>query len=189
MDHVDLIMGHVTGKVDGANYSSTDNTDAKIVKTFSKAELAAAKGVDGFYTLTSTTRPTATSTSVSAASPSAMWMETATLSPTSAASRLFLPRRNLTTSRRELHQSLLLRQPVRVTVSETGDTPENSGGPDFGHGEWLCQPGPTKIAGYSAGQFDVDGGVMEIVAYNSANGYAYAVNGRAVNWPRSLWAS
>ena len=37
----------------------------------------------------------------------------------------------------------------------------------------------TKIAGYSAGQFDVDGGVMEIVAYNSANGYAYAVNGKS----------
>ena len=30
VDHVDLIMGHVTGKVDSANYNSTANTDAKI---------------------------------------------------------------------------------------------------------------------------------------------------------------
>ena len=37
----------------------------------------------------------------------------------------------------------------------------------------------TKIAGYSAGQFDVDGGVMEIVAYNSVNHCAYAVNGKS----------
>ena len=35
-----------------------------------------------------------------------------------------------------------------------------------------------KIAGYEAGQFHVDGGVMEIVAYNRATDYAYAVNGQ-----------
>ena len=52
VDHVDLIMGHVTGKVDSAAYNSTANTDAQIVKTFNKAELAAARGDDGFYTLT-----------------------------------------------------------------------------------------------------------------------------------------
>ena len=52
VDHVDLIMGHVTGKVDSAAYNSAENTDAQIVKTFSKDELAAAKGADGYYTLT-----------------------------------------------------------------------------------------------------------------------------------------
>lgn len=36
-------------------YNSTANTDAKIVKTFSKEELASAKGDDGFYSLTFTT--------------------------------------------------------------------------------------------------------------------------------------
>ena len=55
VDHVDLIMGHVTGKVDQSQYSSTANTDARIVKTFSKEELAAARGEDGVYTLTYTT--------------------------------------------------------------------------------------------------------------------------------------
>ena len=52
LDHVDLILGHVTGKVDEADYGSTSNTDAKIVKTFTKDELAAALGSDGYYTLT-----------------------------------------------------------------------------------------------------------------------------------------
>lgn len=52
VDHVDLIMGHITGKVDEKDYDSTANTDAKIVKTFSKEELENAKGVDGYYTLT-----------------------------------------------------------------------------------------------------------------------------------------
>lgn len=55
LDHLDLIMGHVTGKVSTGAYNSTDNTDAKIVRTFTKEELAAAKGKDGFYTLTYTT--------------------------------------------------------------------------------------------------------------------------------------
>ena len=36
-----------------------------------------------------------------------------------------------------------------------------------------------KIAGYSAGAFHVDGGVMEIISYNTATGYAYAVNGQS----------
>lgn len=54
VDHVDLIAGHVTGKVDVENYNSTDNTDAKIVKTFTKEELREARGADGYYTLTYT---------------------------------------------------------------------------------------------------------------------------------------
>ncbi len=52
LDHVDLIMGHVTGIAD--DYTGTENTDAKIVKTFSKEELASALGEDGYYTLTYT---------------------------------------------------------------------------------------------------------------------------------------
>ena len=37
----------------------------------------------------------------------------------------------------------------------------------------------TQIARYSSGQYNVDGGVMEIVAYNSGTGYAYAINGQS----------
>ena len=55
LDHVDLIMGHVTGKVAEADYASTANTDARIVKTYTSAELASALGSDGYYTLTYTT--------------------------------------------------------------------------------------------------------------------------------------
>lgn len=55
LDHVDLIMGHVTGKVDTAEYSSTANTDAKIVASFDKEQLAKALREDGYYTLTYTT--------------------------------------------------------------------------------------------------------------------------------------
>ncbi|MDD5944464.1 MAG: choice-of-anchor I family protein [Clostridia bacterium] len=36
-----------------------------------------------------------------------------------------------------------------------------------------------KIGSYDCGQTNADGGVMEIVAYNKANGYAYAVNGQS----------
>ena len=37
----------------------------------------------------------------------------------------------------------------------------------------------TQIARYSASQYNVDGGVMEIVTYNSDTGYAYAINGQS----------
>ena len=36
----------------------------------------------------------------------------------------------------------------------------------------------TMSAHYTSGSFNVDGGVMEIVAYDKVNGYAYAVNGQ-----------
>ena len=36
----------------------------------------------------------------------------------------------------------------------------------------------TLSAHYTSGSFNADGGVMEIVAYNKANGHAYAVNGQ-----------
>ena len=37
----------------------------------------------------------------------------------------------------------------------------------------------TKVAGYDAGMTNVDGGVMEIVSYNTITGWAYAVNGQS----------
>ena len=37
----------------------------------------------------------------------------------------------------------------------------------------------TAVGRYTSGQYDVDGGVMEIVAYNTANRHAYAVNGKS----------
>ena len=93
LDHVDLIMGHVTGQVAEEQYSSTDNTDAKIVKTFSKEELAQALGEDGYYTLTfSPRRQTATCTSASAAPPCPRWTKTA-----------IPPRRRLLRHQRQQH--------------------------------------------------------------------------------------
>lgn len=53
VDHVDLIRGTVTGKVDEADYASEANTDAKIIKTFSKDDLGE-PDADGYYTLTFT---------------------------------------------------------------------------------------------------------------------------------------
>ena len=35
----------------------------------------------------------------------------------------------------------------------------------------------SQIGGYESGQFNVDGGVIEIVAYNWNTGRAYAING------------
>lgn len=53
LDHVDLISGSVTGKVSEDQYGEI-SSDAEIVKTFTKEELEAAKGEDGYYTLTFT---------------------------------------------------------------------------------------------------------------------------------------
>ena len=36
-----------------------------------------------------------------------------------------------------------------------------------------------KSASYSSGKYNVDGGVMEIIAYNSTNNHAYSVNGQS----------
>lgn len=45
----------------------------------------------------------------------------------------------------------------------------------------FASEGPTlhKSASYSSGQYNVDGGVMEIIAYNKATGWAYSVNGQS----------
>ena len=48
----------------------------------------------------------------------------------------------------------------------------------------------TQIARYTSGQYNVDGGVMEIVAYSQSNGYAYAINGQSglpACWRPFLW--
>ena len=37
----------------------------------------------------------------------------------------------------------------------------------------------TQIARYTSGQFNVDGGVMEIIAYNTKTEWAYAINGQS----------
>lgn len=37
----------------------------------------------------------------------------------------------------------------------------------------------TKIASYNSGEFNVDGGVMEIISHNAKTGWAYAVNGQS----------
>ena len=51
LDHVDLIAGSVTGKVSEDEYGEV-SSDAKIVKTFTKEELANSVDEDGYYVLT-----------------------------------------------------------------------------------------------------------------------------------------
>lgn len=41
------------------------------------------------------------------------------------------------------------------------------------------RPTMHKIASYESGEYNVDGGVMEIIAYNKTNGFAYSVNGQS----------
>ncbi len=177
LDHVDLIMGHVTGKVAEDQYNSTANTDAKIVKTFSKEELASAKGDDGFYSLTFTTAADSDlyfrlrGTTVSQVDENGDPLADANYSCINDNSTRF------DTINDSNYASLCFyTNPVWVTVSEDNGTPEAQ---TTGMENGSASLDLTKIAGYSAGQFDVDGGVMEIVAYNSANGYAYAVNGKS----------
>ena len=183
LDHVDLIMGHVTGKVAEDQYNSTANTDAKIVKTFSKEELASAKGDDGFYSLTFTTAADSDlyfrlrGTTVSQVDENGDPLADANYSGISDNSTRF------DTINDSNYASLCFyANPVWVTVSEDGGAPETPDTPETqtaGMENGSASLDLTKIAGYTAGQCDVDGGVMEIVAYNSVNGYAYAVNGKS----------
>lgn len=180
LDHVDLIMGHVTGQVAEEQYSSTDNTDAKIVKTFSKEELAQALGKDGYYTLTFSTQADSDlyfrlrGTTVSQVDENGDPLPDADYSGISDNSTRF------DTINDSNYASLCFyANPVWVTVSEDGDTPEAPETQTAGMENGSASLDLTKIAGYSAGQFDVDGGVMEIVAYNRENGCAYAVNGKS----------
>ena len=45
----------------------------------------------------------------------------------------------------------------------------------------------TQIARYTSGQFNVDGGVMEIVAYNKATALPTPSTARAACWRPFLW--
>lgn len=173
-------MGHVTGQVAEEQYSSTDNTDAKIVKTFSKEELAQALGEDGYYTLTFSTQADSDlyfrlrGTTVSQVDENGDPLPDADYSGISDNSTRF------DTINDSNYASLCFyANPVWVTVSEDGDTPEAPETQTAGMENGSASLDLTKIAGYSAGQFDVDGGVMEIVAYNRENGCAYAVNGKS----------
>ncbi len=171
LDHVDLIMGHVTGKVDESQYGSTDNTDARIVKTFSKEELAQALGEDGYYTLTFPMEADSDlyfrlrGTTVSEVDENGDPLSDADNSGITDNHTRF------DTINDSNYASLCFyANPIWVNVEEAQTEGVENGSADLD---------VTKIAGYSAGQFDVDGGVMEIVAYNSVNGYAYAVNGKS----------
>lgn len=177
LDHVDLIMGHVTGKVDESQYGSTSNTDAKIVKTFGKDELAQALGGDGYYTLTFSVEADSNlyfrlrGTTVSQVDENGDPLADADYSGIGDNHTRF------DTINDSNYASLCFyANPVWVTVEQAPDAPAaQTAGMENGSASLEL----TKIAGYSAGQFDVDGGVMEIVAYNRDNGYAYAVNGKS----------
>ena len=60
-----------------------------------------------------------------------------------------------------------------------GDGPVSADAKLDGYENTTADLSLEKIAGYSAGVTNVDGGVMEIVAYNSQTRYAYAVNGQS----------
>ncbi|WP_294520238.1 choice-of-anchor I family protein [uncultured Pseudoflavonifractor sp.] len=174
LDHVDLIMGHVTGKVDDSQYGSTDNTDAKIVKTFTKEELAQALGEDGYYTLTFPMEADSDlyfrlrGTTVSEVDGNGDPLSDADYSGISDNHTRF------DTINDSNYASLCFyANPIWVNVEQAPEA--QTQGMENGSASLDL----TKIAGYTSGQFDVDGGVMEIVAYNSVNGYAYAVNGKS----------
>ena len=61
------------------------------------------------------------------------------------------------------------------TVTKNADGGEQTQGQENGS----AQLDLTKVAGYTSGQFNVDGGVMEIISYNTVTGWAYAVNGQS----------
>ena len=66
---------------------------------------------------------------------------------------------------------------INRTAEEPEPEPEEPLADGFANGENSLDL--TAIGRYTSGQFSVDGGVMEIVAYNSANQTAYAVNGQS----------
>lgn len=62
---------------------------------------------------------------------------------------------------------------------QLGNAASAQGLPTGGYENGTAALNLTQIARYSAGQYNVDGGVMEIVAYNQATGWAYAINGQS----------
>ena len=57
---------------------------------------------------------------------------------------------------------------------QLGTAASAQGVPTGGYENGTAALNLTQIARYSAGQYNVDGGVMEIVAYNQATEWAYA---------------
>ena len=62
---------------------------------------------------------------------------------------------------------------------QLGTAASAQGVPTSGYENGTAALNLTQIARYSAGQYNVDGGVMEIVAYNQATEWAYAINGQS----------
>ena len=62
---------------------------------------------------------------------------------------------------------------------QLGTAASAQGVPTGGYENGTAALNLTQIARYSAGQYNVDGGVMEIVAYNQATEWAYAINGHS----------
>ena len=62
---------------------------------------------------------------------------------------------------------------------QLGTAASAQGVPTGGYENGTAALNITQIARYSAGQYNVDGGVMEIVAYNQATEWAYAINGQS----------
>lgn len=62
---------------------------------------------------------------------------------------------------------------------QLGTAASAQGVPTGGYENGTAALNLTQIARYSAGQYNVDGGMMEIVAYNQATEWAYAINGQS----------
>ncbi len=62
---------------------------------------------------------------------------------------------------------------------QLGTAASAQGVPTGGYENGTAALNLTQIARYSAGQYNVDGGVMESVAYNQATEWAYAINGQS----------
>ena len=62
---------------------------------------------------------------------------------------------------------------------QLGTAASAQGVPTGGYENGTAALNLTQIARYSASQYNVDGGVMEIVAYNQATEWAYAINGQS----------
>lgn len=169
LDHVDLISGTVTGKVSQDEYGSAANTDAAIVKSFDKADLAAALGSDGYYTLTYQTtadsaryfRLRGTSTSQVDANGDPLTHERAITSEKPA-------RFDYINDYNYSHLSFYA-NPIFLSLKET---------PAQGYENSFSTLDMAQVGRYDAGMTDADGGVMEIVTYNAITHYAYAVNGK-----------
>lgn len=167
LDHVDLIRGSVTGKVAESEYASVQS-DAAIVKTFAQADLGQ-PDAEGFYTLTYQAPATGDSyyrvrgTTVSDVDANGDPLADAVYEGTSNNGLRFDQIND------QNYSSLCFySNPIFIEAA-----PRQSGFENLG-------TLPLNLVGrYTSGDFNVDGGVMEIVAYNPQNGFAYGVNGQS----------